>query len=209
MNMESIIFDMDGTLWDSAKSVADSWNEALCDIKDVRIRLTDDDIKGVMGLTLDVIADKFFGEEDHSRSMEIINLCGEHENDYLRSHGGILYDNLEETLAFLSQKHRLFIVSNCQSGYIEAFFAYHGLGKYFSDHICWGDNLLKKGDNIRFIMEKNGITDAIYVGDTQGDCDSAYYAGTRFAYASYGFGTANRYDIMLKSVDELMDFFRE
>jgi phosphoglycolate phosphatase len=205
MQYESIIFDMDGTLWDSAESVAKSWNEAVSSIEDVSVRFTADDIKGVMGLTMDVIADKFFGSEDHERSMEIMNMCASHENDYLRLHGGILYDDLETTLAALSRSHRLFIVSNCQQGYIEAFYYYHKLDKYFTDHLCWGDDLLKKGDNIRLIMEKNNVTDALYVGDTQGDCDSAYYAGTAFAYASYGFGKADRFDFEIKSFREMLN----
>lgn len=206
MQTESIIFDMDGTLWDSSESVAKAWNEALDSFPEVTVRFTAADIQSVMGQTMDVIADKFFGKDDHSRSMEIMTACGDHENGYLLRHGGRLYDNLEQTLAKLSDKHRLFIVSNCQSGYIEAFLEHYKLGKYFKGHICWGDNMLQKGENIRLIMDKNNITDALYVGDTQGDCDSAYYAGARFAYASYGFGTADRFDIMLERFDSLPNF---
>ena len=29
MKKQGIIFDMDGTLWDSAANVAESWNEAI------------------------------------------------------------------------------------------------------------------------------------------------------------------------------------
>lgn len=203
MQTESIIFDMDGTLWDSSESVAKAWNEVLDSFPEVSIRVTAEDIQSVMGQTMDVIADRFFGRENHSRSMEIMNACADHENSYLLRSGGRLYDNLEQTLAKLAESHRLFIVSNCQRGYIEAFLEHYQLGKYFKGHICWGDNLLQKGENIRLIMDKNGITDALYVGDTQGDCDSAYYAGARFAHAAYGFGTADRFDLKLERFDSL------
>lgn len=208
MQTESIIFDMDGTLWDSSESVAKAWNEALDSFPEVTVRFTAADIQGVMGQTMDVIADKFFGKDDHKRSMEIMNACGNHENGYLLRHGGRLYDNLEQTLAKLADNHRLFIVSNCQSGYIEAFLEHYKLGKYFKGHICWGDNMLQKGENIRLIMERYGVTDALYVGDTQGDCDSAYFAGAKFAYASYGFGTADRFDIKLERFDSLPQFLK-
>ena len=203
MYAESYIFDMDGTLWDSSDGVARAWNEVVEKLPDVNIRFTADNIKSVMGQTMDVIADKFFGTENHERNMEIMDLCAAHENEYLLRNGGILYDKLEETLERLSKHSRLFIVSNCQAGYIEAFLKHYGFGKYITDHVCWGDNLLSKGDNIKLIMERNCISDAVYVGDTQGDCDSAYYAGTKFIYASYGFGTADRYDMAISQFCEL------
>lgn len=205
MKTESLIFDMDGTLWDSSESVAASWNEVLVTLDDVNITLTSQDIKGIMGLTMDVIADKFFPDVSKERRMEIMYMCSDHENDYLMDHGGILYDNLENTLEILSKNHRLFIVSNCQSGYIEAFLKYYNLGKYFIDFSCWGDNKLKKGDNIKLITERNNITDGTYVGDTEGDSESAYYAGVKFIHASYGFGKVSRKDAEIKSFSELSE----
>lgn len=204
MKTESIIFDMDGTLWNSSKSVADSWNEVIKTLPDTDIRLTEKDIQGIMGLTMDVIADKFFGNVSKERRMEIMYKCSEHENDYLAVHGGILYDGLEETLEKLSQNHRLFIVSNCQAGYIEAFLKYYSLEKYFTDHICWGDNELKKGENIKLIMEKNNISDCAYVGDTEGDCEAAYFAGAKFIHAKYGFGKVSKKDAEINSFTELL-----
>lgn len=208
MNTESLIFDMDGTLWDSSRSVAESWNEVLENLPDCAdIRLTAKDIQSIMGLTMDVIADKFFGNTSKARRMEIMELCSSHENDYLLVHGGMLYDGVEETLAALRRDHRLFIVSNCQSGYIECFLKYYSLDKFFTDHICWGDNNLSKGDNIRLIAERNHISDGAYVGDTQGDCDSAYYADMKFIHAAYGFGTADRSDGIIRSFTGLKALF--
>lgn len=208
MNTESLIFDMDGTLWDSSESVAQSWNEVIETLPDsLDIRLTAKDIQGIMGLTMDVIADKFFGNTSKVRRMEIMELCSSHENNYLLDHGGRLYDGVEETLAELRKKHRLFIVSNCQSGYIECFLKYYSLDSFFTDHICWGDNHLSKGDNIKLIAERNHITDGTYVGDTQGDCDSAYYAGMKFIHAAYGFGTVDRCDESIGSFSALNELF--
>ncbi len=205
MNIKAVIFDMDGTLWDSAKSVAAAWNEVLSEFPQLGITLTEKNIKSVMGLPMDEIADKLFASGSAAINKEIMDRCCEYENEYLRMHGGILYDGLEATLAVLAEKYRLFIVSNCQSGYIEAFLDYYGLAEYFEDFTCWGDNNVSKGENIRLLCGKNGIdpSEALYVGDTQGDCISAYAAGTRFAYAAYGFGSADKYDIYLTAVTQL------
>lgn len=206
MKADGIIFDVDGTLWDSSKGVAESWNEVLAK-ENIDVRVTQADIKGIMGLTMDVIADRFFGKYPEDQRMEIMERCAAHENDYLAKHGGEIYDKAEETFAYLKEHSRLFIVSNCQKGYIECFLAHYHLEAYISDHICWGDDLLNKGDNIKLIMERSSIKNAVYVGDTQGDCDSAYYAGAKFIHAAYGFGTADRYDARIESLSALMGIF--
>ncbi|MDE7229837.1 MAG: HAD family hydrolase [Oscillospiraceae bacterium] len=197
--MDSIIFDMDGTLWDSAENVAKAWNEAVG-----REMFTERDIKSVMGLTMTAIAKRLFPNETEEKRQEFLDRCCECENKYLRAHGGKLFPNTESTLKKLSERYRLFIVSNCQAGYIEAFWEYYKLGGLFEDKLCWGDNRLEKSENIRLIIEKNGLRDALYVGDTQGDCDSAYKAGARFAHAAYGFGTADRCDYRLNDISELL-----
>lgn len=80
--------------------------------------------------------------------MELLDKCGEYENEYLSGHGAVLYPGVEETFARLKEKYELYIVSNCQSGYIEAFLSYYKLGKYISDIECYGNNEKQKEDNI-------------------------------------------------------------
>ena len=54
-------------------------------------------------------------------------------------------------------------------------------------------------------MEKNNVEDAAYVGDIQGDCDSARYAGIKFIHAAYGFGNVDDKDAEIRSFGELLD----
>lgn len=190
---QGIIFDMDGTLWDSAENVANSWNEAIraYRVKNgiVRKTLTTQDISGVMGKTMDVIADLLFPELEKTERMELLASCCEVENEYLRQHGGILYPELEETLQTLKKIYPLYIVSNCQKGYIEAFLDHYQFWEYFFDIECYGNNLLQKGENIRLLATRNGLDQALYVGDIQGDYDASRQAGVGFVHAAYGFGT--------------------
>ncbi len=205
MKVESLIFDMDGTLWDSAEKVAESWTAVLKEQPDVDMVVTEADIKAIMGMPMDAIARKMFGEYPEKRQEELIDACGDFENNYLRQHGGKLYDGVEDTLAKLSETHRLYIVSNCQSGYIEAFLEHYGFGKYFKDILCWGDTKVSKGESIKIIMDKNDIKDAAYVGDIQGDCDSARYAGIKFIHAAYGFGKVDDKDAAIQKFEDLLD----
>jgi len=102
---------------------------------------------------------------------------------------------------------KLLIVSNCQSGYIEAFFEYHGLGSYFEDFECAGTTGKSKGENIIDIIERNKIKLAYYVGDTQIDYEATRKAVIPFIYASYGFGDVLHYEYKINSITDLKQMF--
>lgn len=191
MEKSGIIFDMDGTLWDSAKAVADSWTEVVAREYTPERVITEEEIKSVMGLTMDKLAARIFPELPEEKRLQLLEICGREENEYLRTHGAIVYPQVEETFQKLKEKYHLYIVSNCQSGYIEAFLEYYGYGKYIEDTECYGNNGLVKGENIRKVAERNHLTKAVYVGDIQGDYDASMQAGVEFIHAGYGFGTVD------------------
>jgi phosphoglycolate phosphatase len=185
---KGLIFDMDGTLWDSSENVAASWTEIVRKTEHKIPDITKEDVMGVMGLTMDKIADKLFDALSKEERMKLLELCCENENNYLLKHGGVLYPDLEKTLIRLKEKYHLYIVSNCQTGYIETFLEHYGFGKYFDDIECYGNNLKSKGDNIALVVKRNKLDKAWYVGDIQGDYDATMEAGIDFIHASYGFG---------------------
>jgi phosphoglycolate phosphatase len=202
--VDSIIFDLDGTLWDSRENVCKAWNQVIKSCPYAKGTVTVEDLKKVMGLQIPEIAKVLFGYLDEGRQLALIRECCEAENQFLRKKGGKLYPHLELVLAELSKKHKLFIVSNCQDGYIEAFFEFHRLEKYFQDYEHPGRTGLAKGKNIRLIMERNELTSPVYVGDTQGDCDAAACAGIPFVYAAYGFGEAKNGDYRIEQLADLL-----
>lgn len=188
MISKGIIFDLDGTLWDSSKEVVSAWNIALERFKDIDFKLTVQDMHNLMGKQLDEIFKIILGDIKEQRRLEIMEECVKEEELYIRKHGGNLYPKLEETLNELSQNYKLFIVSNCQEGYIEAFLEYHNMCKYFLDTENAGRTRKAKGENIKLIIERNHLDKAIYVGDTEGDYEATKLAGIPFIHAKYGFG---------------------
>lgn len=186
---KGIIFDMDGTLWDSADGVAKSWTEVVQKEYKEDMVITEAMVQSVMGKTMDVIADVLFQDLSREEKDSLLQKCCDNENAYLEVHGGVLYPELEATLQQLKENYHLYIVSNCQSGYIEAFLNHYGFGHYFDDIECYGNNKKSKGDNIALVVERNQIERPVYVGDIQGDYDASCQAGVPFIYAGYGFGT--------------------
>ncbi len=186
---KGIIFDMDGTLWDSAEGVAGSWTQVVKEEYPEFPEITTEDIQSVMGKTMDVIAGILFPSLTEGEQLELLDKCCIRENDYLEEYGGVLYPELEETFIELKKDYNLYIVSNCQSGYIEAFLSHYEFEKYFEDIECYGNNELGKGENIKLLFERNNLDKAVYVGDIQGDYEATMEAGLPFIHAAYGFGT--------------------
>ena len=63
--------------------------------------------------------------------------------------------------------------------------------------------MVPKGENNKLIMQRNGVTRAVYVGDTSGDEQSARVAGIPFVFAAYGFGEAIAPDYTVNAFTEL------
>ena len=191
---KGILFDLDGTLWDSSGTVITAWNECIAKNTDLDRTYTAAQMKSYMGKTLDKIADEMFPDLDKPERLRIIKMCGDYENAYMKTHPTSLYFPREkETLGALAEEYFLAVVSNCQDGYIQIFLEQCGFGELFGDFECARTGLCK-GDNIKLVAERNKLDSYIYVGDTELDCQAALRAGVKFVHAAYGFGKPSRCD---------------
>ena len=189
---DGIIFDVDGTLWNSTPIVEKAWNQALKDSGYGDISVTAKQLQGLFGLPMPDIIKAILPKAPKEEQEAFAPRCFKYEHEYLEKEAGILYPQICETIRVLAKKHKIFIVSNCQAGYIELFMRKSGMSDVITDHICLGDNNMLKADNIRLIVRKHDLRDPVYVGDIQGDADSSYEAGVEFIHASYGFGSVDR-----------------
>ncbi len=200
---KGIIFDLDGTLWDASENLAAAWNLVLREYPNIQKRMTGEQLRKLMGKLLNEIMAAFLPQAPEALRAELLRRIHQVEGDYIRQHGGVLFPHLEETLRTLSQAYPLYIVSNCQTGYIEAFFSCCGLGRYFEDYENPGRTGKIKWENIRLLMERNGLSRAVYIGDTQGDFEAAGKAGVPFIHAAYGFGAIDRPVAAIEQLSEL------
>ena len=206
---DSIIFDIDGTLWDSTGVVEKAWNEAVKKAGITNKKITADELKSLFGNPMGEIIEALFPEESEQKREELGPLCFEYEHAYLKREPGTVYEGFGEMLDLLSKEYRLFIVSNCQAGYIETVLGATGFGKYFTDYTCPGDTGMLKAENIRLIMERNGIEQTVYVGDTQMDADACKKADVPIVYAAYGFGNVAEPDYIIQSPLELVSVMKD
>ena len=201
---DSIIFDVDGTIWNSTYVVEKAWNRALEETGHSE-RVTAKRLQGLFGRPMDEIIRDILPESTLEEQEEFAPICYRHEHDFLREEGGIVYEGFGEMLEALKDRCGLYVVSNCQAGYIELMCEKTGFGPYFKDHLCFGDNGKLKAENIRLIMEKHSLRRPLYVGDTQMDADACKEAGVPIIYAAYGFGFVREPDGI---IDTPMDLLR-
>ena len=207
INMDSIIFDVDGTLWDSTESVAASWNKAIREHSSLNLTLEPVSLSRVFGKTMTEIADALFPSLSADERMKLLDVCFSEENRYLEDHPGILYPDVVQTVKNLALRYPLYIVSNCQCGYIEVMLRTTGLEPYIRDHLCFGETQVAKGETIRMLMERNGLQSPVYIGDTQGDADACKNAGVPFIFAEYGFGDVPDARTRIQSFSELAEMY--
>ena len=212
MRYDSIILDVDGTIWDTTPIVAKAWNKAIDELFPQVPRVSADILKDQFGKTMDVIGRNLFGGlglEDQKKLLD--QCCVEEQLALEQNEEDITYPEVVETIRVLAEKVPLFIVSNCQAGYIELVIKKLGISDYISDFECFGNNGLTKDKNIKLVVERNGLKTPVYVGDTQGDLEACKLAGVPFIWAEYGFGTVQQDEIAgsVKGFAELGEFIRE
>lgn len=204
MQFESLIFDIDGTLWDSRALVAEGYNLQLEREGYSHLAVDAEILRHEFGKTMAEIADDLFSSIPAQIRYGLMERCMETENEYLKTNPcRIGYPGVAETIRALAKKHRLFIVSNSQRGYPELCIGKLGLEDCFQGHLCFGDTQRCKGETLKMLMQQYHVTDCAYVGDTQGDMEAAYMAGVPFIWASYGFGAPKRYDIRIDDIRQL------
>lgn len=207
MIYESIIFDVDGTLWDSRALLAGAYNEQLRQEGITELQVTPQILKPLFGKTMTLLADGLF--RDYVPAPEryaLMDRCIVRMDEHLEKYASpaIGYPGLRETMEALAKNHRLFIVSNGQKGYPQMAAKKLELADLMTGYLSFGDTGLSKGQTLKILMQQHGIESAVYVGDTQGDLEACREAGIPFIWTSYGFGTPDSYWAKADSFPELL-----
>ena len=208
MRPESLIFDIDGTLWDSRAIVAEGYNRQLRAEGLAHLQVTVEDLTPLFGKVKEELAEALFALLPEEARNALIDRCMDSEREFLADMECAMgYPNVRETLEALAKRHRLFIVSNCDRGYPELCMEKLGIGHLIEGHLCYGDTGTPKGETILRLMDTHRISSACYIGDTQGVANAARTAAIPFVYCTYGFGQVREYWKSIENFAELETIF--
>ena len=184
---DSLIFDLDGTLWYACTPSAKGWNQTF-DHYGIDVQVNAKHIESVAGNPFHKCVEALLPDLDLSVYSDFVEKLGSYEKEHMEKEGGILYPYVKEGLKKLSQDYKLFIVSNCSDWYLEMFLSDLEVKQYFSDWDCFGLSLISKSDMIKAMIKKHGLKKPVYIGDTVGDEKAASEALVPFFHAGYGYG---------------------
>lgn len=207
MQHDSLIFDLDGTLWDSTQACAEAWTDGARKYDKNAPKFTAEDLGRIMGMTFDKAVETLLPNSKPELRTEMGQACYEKELEYLRTVGTVLYEGVGSGLVQLAKRYPLYIVSNCLIEYLDEFLAITQFGPLFKDSECFGRTGKNKGHNIKSLVEKNGLKKPAYIGDTGSDQEAARFAGVPYYHVDYGFGRASHPCQHFKSFEELTEYF--
>ena len=204
MMKTGIIFDLDGTLWDACEVITESWNIYLDnEAAQWDLHVTLDDLYRACGMTMEAIGDMLFPQVPEKERDQIMDGLCTFEVEYLSERSGNIYPQAQEVLTLLSKQYHVYMVSNCQIGYIEDFLKHSRLGEVVEDFENYGRTGMDKPENIRLLVDRAKLDRAVYVGDTAKDEISSKQAGVGFIHAAYGFGQVEDEVPSIRSLSEL------
>jgi len=184
---DAVVFDLDGTLWNSAEACLKEWN-GIFEKRGLEL-VSLDLFKSCIGLPLEEFHRYLFPKMNRDDWMSLIPELRRVDLKAAESAIKFLYPYVIETLHRLSFKYPLAIVSNCSRPYMNAFLDSTGLEHLFIETHCFGDHSIPKKDMLYSLKQRFSWNDPVYIGDTSWDFDAAYLSHYTFIGVSWGYGT--------------------
>ena len=204
----SVIFDLDGTLWEVIESTYKSVN-IIANKYNLK-EISKDTICKVFGLNKEESAKLYFPYMKLSESTKLIDEIAVINIENLKNNGGNVYPNVKEVLNKLVDKYDLYIVSNtAEIEYIRAFLKSVDTKECFKNYIAASSLNISKADAIKKVIDDNKIEKAVYIGDTRIDLEAAYANNIPFVQAKYGFGENLNTDYSINEIKDLLGVLKK
>lgn len=186
----TVIFDMDGTLFNSEDLALRAANDAMDKIssKHQMQPLSSEDIRDALGMTSkDYYATLYasLSDEDQKKAKQI---CNQLESQYVKEHLGSLFPDVIETLEILKKNNiSLNLATNSCLVYMEAITQFYNFPEYMDIRLCADSkNGMTKTEMISDIM-KQTKKPHVMVGDRYFDQRAAADNNIPFICCDYGY----------------------
>ena len=208
MKPDSLIFDMDGTLWDNVNSYVIAWNTGLKKTGH-DVLLTRVDLEDLMGKAPKSMMDSILPGSTEAEQVLLFQSVIESYHDIIGTMQPYVYPDVTEGLEKLSKKYKILLLSNCEKDGLVNFMKHTRTTHLITDYMEHGQNFQPKSFNLKLLIDRNNLKSTVYIGDTASDSRESAKAGVPFVFVSYGFGNTEDYSLKFDSFLQLTDYFME
>lgn len=196
--LEGIVFDLDGTLWDTKESYLYSY-EKISEKYHIVDKKGPEDIVQMLGVKLRDVMNFLFADFENKDVIaeDAVNFSIE----CILKNSDVLYPNVKEMIIKLSKDYKIYIISNCPRNYLETFLSISNLKEYITDSYTITEG--NKIENFQKIINQNKGK-LLFVGDDYEDYQTIKDHGkTFFCYAKYGYKKSDTYDYSITTFEKI------
>jgi phosphoglycolate phosphatase-like HAD superfamily hydrolase len=209
--LQSIIFDMDGTLFQTDKileiSLEDTFNQLRSRNKWNK-ETPIEKYREIMGVPLPKVWEALLPNHAKEEREQTDAYFLQKLIENIRSGKGALYPNVTEVFSFLKSNHcSIYIASNGLTEYLKAIVSYYRLDNWVTE-TCSIEQIdsLNKSDLVQNMIKKYSITNAAVVGDRLSDILAAKDNGLMAIGCNFDFAREDELsqaDIVINDLIEL------
>ena len=203
---DNLIFDLDGTLFDSAPEILVCLKKAL---QLNNIDINDNLNKSIIGPPLKETLKNLVQKEDTVKIDKIIeNFIELYDSDYC--YKTKLYKGVQETLKILEKKKNLILITNKRIVPTEKMLKNSKIIELFNNYFSVDPNDQSKKDKSTLISKtikdyKIDPQNTAYIGDTMGDFIASKKNNIKFIFAGWGYGKyVEDADLHLTDIREML-----
>ncbi|EEM16775.1 MULTISPECIES: HAD family hydrolase [Bacillus] len=176
--LQSLIFDMDGTLFQTEKILELSLNDTFNHLRSLNLWDTVTPInkyREIMGVPLPKVWEALLPNHSNEVREQTDAYFLERLVENIRSGKGALYPNVKEVFRYLKENNcSIYIASNGLTEYLQAIVSYYNLDNWVTETFSIQQiRTLDKGDLVKTIIKKYDIKKAAVVGDRLSDINAA------------------------------------
>ncbi len=191
---QALIFDLDGTLIDSSRDLAESVNHMLRMLE--LPERSPGEVASFVGHGVTDLIRRSLGPEHLERTQEGLTVFMEHYREHCLDHTRP-YEGVREVLAEVERHYSLFVVTNKNRDLSVKILEGLSLLPRFCE-VIGGDTLPRRKPSpvsLEYIHEQYGTSprDMIVVGDSATDVDMGCEAGALTIFCTYGIGRTDRF----------------
>ncbi|MEB3053043.1 HAD family hydrolase [Bacillus pseudomycoides] len=176
--LQSLIFDMDGTLFQTEKILELSLNDTFNHLRSLNLWDTVtpiDKYREIMGVPLPKVWEALLPNHSNEVREQTDAYFLERLVENIRSGKSALYPNVKEVFRYLKENNcSIYIASNGLTEYLQAIVSYYNLDNWVTETFSIQQiRTLDKGDLVKTIIKKYDIKKAAVVGDRLSDINAA------------------------------------